>query len=186
MGPGADDRVEDAALARRVIAERDPAAESELCRRLYPRIRAYGRRHLRDDASAADLAQQVLVVLIEALRAGKVVEVDRLPAFVMGVCRNTVLDWRRGERRRSALLEAFGPSMAAAAVTAPSGLDRARVIRCLDRLPPRERMIVALTYVAGCQSDEIARELAIEPGHVRVARHRALRRLHDCVTEGGA
>src|SRR3954470_22702592 len=94
-----DDSAEDAALARRIVAGRDADAETSLCRRLFPRIRAYGLRHLRDEAAAADLAQHVLVVVLEALREGRVAEPDRLPAFLMGTCRNTVLDWRKTDRR---------------------------------------------------------------------------------------
>src|SRR5262245_45308905 len=112
MQPGQDDSVEDAALARRIAAARDTDAETSLCRRLFPRIRAYGLRHLRDEAAAADLAQHVLVVVIEALRGGRVKEPDRLGAFLMGACRNTVLDWRKSDRRHSSLLDLFGSSLA--------------------------------------------------------------------------
>ena len=112
-----DDSTEDAALARRIGvpatvpgAASDKAAETLLCQRLFPRIRAYGLRHLRQEAAASDLAQQVLVIVIEALRARKVEEPERLAAFVMGTCRNTIQSSRKGERRRAELLDCFGPS----------------------------------------------------------------------------
>ena len=38
--------------------------------RLAPRVRLYGLRHLRDPQAAADLAQQVLLMTLERLRAG--------------------------------------------------------------------------------------------------------------------
>src|SRR5262245_51201349 len=91
-----DDAAEDAAVARRVIAG-DRAAEAELCIRLVPRVRAWGLKHLRDEPSALDLAQQVSVTLLEALRANRVEEIDRIGAFVMGVCKRTLLGWRSGE-----------------------------------------------------------------------------------------
>ena len=181
-----DDREEDAALARRIVATGDRAAEDALCRRLIPRLRAYGLRHLRDETGALDLAQQVMVVVIEALRGDRVRELDRLAAFVSGVARNTVLDWRRGERRRSALLEQFGPSLASVAALEPARLDHARLAGCLQALPPRERTIVALTYLVDLDAERIAGQLAMTPGNLRVARHRALRRLHDCMTRGHA
>ena len=180
-----DDSAEDAALARRISSGRDGDAEARLCRRLFPRIRAYGLRHLRDDAASSDLAQHVLVIVVEALRAGRVDDADRLAAFVMGACRNTVLDWRKVERRRGALLERFGPSMAAlAAEPEPSTVDTAKLAQCLDGLPSRQRTIVVLTYFAGSDSDDIARELGMSVGNVRVARHRALGHLHECITRG--
>ena len=51
--------------------------------------------------------------VLEALRAGRLEDPGKLPAFVTRACRNTVLDWRKVERRRGALLEKFGPSSAA-------------------------------------------------------------------------
>ena len=55
---------------------------------------------------------------------------------------------------------------------------------CLDHLPARERTIVALTYYLDRDGGEIARELAMTPGNVRVARHRALKHLYECLTGG--
>ena len=65
--------LDDGALARRIAlagARPDTSAEAELCRRLGPRIRLYGLRHLRDRHAAADLVQQVLLLSLECLRAG--------------------------------------------------------------------------------------------------------------------
>lgn len=179
-----DDSTEDIALARRITEGRDAAAEALLCRRLFPRIRAYGLRHLRDEAAAADLAQHVLVVVVLALREGRVEDPARLPAFVTGACRNTVLDWRKIDRRRAALLERFGPSFASVADVEPSTVDAAKVARCLDELAPRPRTIMVLTYFSERGADEIAGELGMSIGNVRVARHRALGHLHECITRG--
>ena len=181
-----DDSAEDAALARRVTREHDGAAEALLCRRLFPRIRAYGLRHLRERAAAADLAQQVLVVVIEALRAGRVDDLDRFAAYVAGTCRNTVRDWGKIERRRATLLEEFGPSLAGLATSDACAFDRAKLGRCFEHLAPRERTILALTYLAECDAGEIGRQLDLAAGAVRVARHRALVQLHDCITRGEA
>src|SRR6478609_4442405 len=97
----------DAALAQR-IAEGDREAETEVCRRMAPRIRLYGLRHLRSAAAADDLVQNVLIKTLEALRAGRLRDADRLAPFVLGVSRMTVLDSRRTTRRQEQLLEAFG------------------------------------------------------------------------------
>jgi RNA polymerase sigma-70 factor (ECF subfamily) len=186
-----DDAAEDLALARRIGApggapgaRADHAAETLLCKRLFPRIRAYGLRHLRQEAAAADLAQQVLFIVIEALRARRVEEPERLAAFVMGTCRNTVLTLQIGELRRAELLEVFGHCLVSAGEPDEAVLPMDKLAACLDHLPARERAIVALTYYVGREGDEIARELAMTPGNVRVARHRALKHLHECLTGG--
>ena len=174
------DAADDAALARRIAAG-DRDAEAALCERLYPRVRAYGLRHTRDTSIASDLAQHVLVVVIEALRAGKVDDMDRLAAFVIGACRNTLLDWRKGERRRQAILDRFGPTFSS--VTLPSAIvDKDRLAQCLSQLAQREMTIVALTFYADLDGDEIARELEMTTGNVRVARHRAMKQLLECMT----
>lgn len=176
--------MEDGDLARRVAAG-DRDAESLLCERLVPRVRAYGLRHLRDDAAASDLAQHVAIVVIEALRAGKVEDPERLAAFVSGACRNTVLAWKRGERTKRSLLEHFGATFERAIVTAPA-VDHDKLARCMHELQPREVTIVVLTYFDDRSSIEIARELETTEGNVRVARHRALAKLHECITGGRA
>jgi RNA polymerase sigma-70 factor (ECF subfamily) len=51
---------------------------------------------LRDPQAAADLAQQVLLMTIEKLRAGRLREPEKLASFVLGVCRFVVLNLRRG------------------------------------------------------------------------------------------
>ena len=69
-----------------------------------PRIRLYGLRHLRDEQAAADLVQQVLLITIQSVRAGKVRDPEKIESFVLGTCRMTVLEIRRGSARRERLL----------------------------------------------------------------------------------
>jgi RNA polymerase sigma-70 factor (ECF subfamily) len=59
-------------------------------------VRLYGRKHLRDDHAAADLAQQVLLMTIQKLRAGQLREPERVISFVFGMCRMVTMDLRRG------------------------------------------------------------------------------------------
>src|SRR4029450_7816028 len=95
--------ISDADLARR-IAERDREAEAEMCRRMAPRIRLYGLRHLRSPSAADDLVQQVLLKILEALRTARLREPDKLAQFVLGTCRMIVLDLRRSSHRHEELL----------------------------------------------------------------------------------
>jgi RNA polymerase sigma-70 factor (ECF subfamily) len=60
----------DAELALRIGSGTDREAEAELFRRMAPRIRLYGLRHLRDPNASDDLTQQVILTTLEALRAG--------------------------------------------------------------------------------------------------------------------
>jgi RNA polymerase sigma-70 factor (ECF subfamily) len=175
----------DEVLARRV-SRGDRAAEGALCGRLYPRVRAFARLRLREPAEAADFAQQVMVVVLRALRADRVADVAALGAFVHGVCKTTHLAWRRGDRRRDALLAQLGEELVATTRIPDEAVDLGKAADCFRRLAPRAQAVVALSVIGGSESDDVARELGTTPGNVRVLRHRALRALHDCVTAGGA
>jgi len=175
--------LEDAELARRIAAagERaDTAAETELYRRLAPRVRLYGLRHLRDAHAAHDLMQQVLLMTLERLRGGMLREPDKLASFVLGMCRMTVLEIRRGSLRREKLLEAYGQTEAFDAPE-PLVLNQERLVKCLEALAERERTVVALSFFADKDGDAVARDLGITAGNVRVMRHRALGRLRECM-----
>ena len=169
----------DAELARRLVAG-DQEAEAELYRRLAPRVRLYGLRHLRDSAAADDLAQDVLLMTFDSLRAGRVRELERLASFVLGTCRHVVLDRRRGVIRRAQLLTRFRFELEPQADPEPD-LDLDRLASCLQRLSERERSIVVLSFYAERASDSIGVELGMSSGNVRVVRHRALSRLRACL-----
>lgn len=172
--------IEDGELARRIAQGTDPAAEAELYRRLAPRARLYGLRHLRDSHAAHDLAQQVLLTTLERLRAGEVREPDRIASFVLGMARMTVLEMKRGAWRREQLLETFGGTEAYEAPE-PFALNEDRLARCLEALAERERTVVALTFFADKDGEQVAKDLGITAGNVRVIRHRALGRLRECM-----
>ena len=176
----------DEALARRIAAGpagSTDAAETELYRRFAPRVRLYGRRHLRDEAAADDLAQEVLLRTIERLRAGEVRRPEEIGSFILGTSRMMARGARRIAHRREALAARF---LDASAGTAPNhaALDSPRIARCLRALGERERLVVMLTFYADREAPRIAGDLALSPGAVRAIRHRAMARLRECVLGG--
>lgn len=178
----------DAELAQRIAAAKpagDALAEAELCRRLAPRVRFYGLRHLRDEQAAADLVQQVLMMTLERLRSGKLRKPEMLASFVLGMCRMVVLELRRTHARRERLLHAYADDVPMAQPVAPR-LDHERLLRCLEGLPEREKSVLVMTFYDDRAAREVAQDLGLSEANVRVIRHRGLQRLRDCVTEGGA
>jgi len=156
------------------------AEESELYRRFARRVRMYGRKHLRDEAAADDLAQQVMLLTIEKLRAGAVRNPDEIGSFVLGTSRMQAGSIARKARRRESLTAQFHvPELAADPAEAP--VDVEVMERCLHRLAERDRRVLVLSFYAERTSAEIAEELRVTATVVRVARHRALARLRDCV-----
>jgi len=141
----------DADLAPR-IADGDREAEAEMCRRMGPRIRLYGLRHLRSPSAADDLVQQVLVKVLEALRTARLRESDKLVQFVLGTCRMTVLDLRRSARRQEELLAAFGHDLVPESPPLPGVEDR-QLARCVQALTERERSVVVMTFYDAASDD---------------------------------
>jgi RNA polymerase sigma-70 factor (ECF subfamily) len=178
------EHVDDETLARRIaggVAGSTDAEETELYRRFAPRVRLYGRRHLRNDAAADDLAQDVLVRTIERLRAGGVRRPEEIGSFILGTSRMMAHAERRVAWRREALAARFMDAAVAAAPMSTAALDTPRVAACLRALAERDRLVVLLTFYADRDAPRIATDLGISPGAVRVIRHRAMARLRGCV-----
>ena len=176
---------DEAVLARRIMAVapgRDRDAEGELYRRLAPRVRLYGLKHLRDAAAAADLAQDVLVMTLQRLRSGEIREPDRVVSFILGASRQMVIDRRRGETRRQRILATFAADLPPSEVSGDRyTLDSARLRRCLEVLPQRERTIVLLSFYDERSAADVASEVGLSAANVRVVRHRSIERLRSCL-----
>jgi RNA polymerase sigma-70 factor, ECF subfamily len=173
----------DGELARAIAAAPPgaaPAEEAELYRRFAYRVRLYGLKHLRDVAAADDLAQEVLLVTIERLRAGEVRNPDEIGSFILGTSRLLANSTQRKTRRRDSLTAQFHVQALYAAPPAASE-DLDVVEGCLHALAERDRRVLMLTFYAEKTSAEIAATLGVTSTVVRVARHRALERMRDCV-----
>jgi RNA polymerase sigma-70 factor (ECF subfamily) len=180
--------VTDGDLARTITAGESGSAEhaeTELYRRFAPRVRLYGLRHLRDDDSARDLVQQVMLLTIEKLRGGAIREADQIGSFILGVSRTMAIDLKRRERRRERLRDTFAVEPS---ISEPQGsaLDLGRLEHCLGRLAERERMIVLLTFYAERSARQVGDEMTMTEGNVRVTRHRAIGKLRACMSGTGA
>jgi RNA polymerase sigma-70 factor (ECF subfamily) len=179
--------VSDEALARRIAGAPTGSTdveEAELYRRFAPRVRLYGRRHLQNDAAADDLAQDVLLLTIQRLRAGEVRRPEEIGSFILGTSRMMVHGERRVARRREALAARFMKTGMETAPSSIAALDVPRVAACLRDLAERERLVVLLTFYADREAPRIAEDLGISPGAVRAIRHRAMGRLRACVLGG--
>ena len=172
---------DDAALVRLIGCEGDREAEAELFRRMAPRIRLYGLRHLRDEQAAQDLTQQVFITTLEALRASRLREPEKLASFVLGTCRMTVLDLRRGTQRKERLLEQFGADLPEPVQPSMLQLDRETLARCVQNLKERERTVVVMTFYNEERGADVARFLGLSEANVRVIRHRAIHQLRNCM-----
>lgn len=180
------DVIDDAELVRRVAAdERRGDAERVFCERYAPRVRRYAERHARDRAAVDDLTQEALLGVIEAMRAGRIEDPERLGAFLLSTCRYLGWDANRSAARQNRLRETLAADAARVGELATAALDEVALGGCLAALSERERSVVLLTYGEDWPGPRIAEALGTSPGNVRVLRHRALERLWVCL-EGRA
>jgi RNA polymerase sigma-70 factor (ECF subfamily) len=176
--------VDDGTLARTIASSPRGAAveaEAELYRRYAPRVRLFGLKHLRDQESAHDLAQQALLVTLERLRANDVREPDQIGSFILGTSRMLTQAQHRTERRREELRAQYAHLVPTSVEPATAPVDRAPLENCLGRLAQRDRTVLLLAFYAERPAAAIGEALAMSPGAVRVARHRALARMRECL-----
>jgi len=158
------------------------SAEAELCRRFVERVRLYGLRHLRSEERSADLTQSVLLAVLEAARAGRLQDPERIDRFVLGTCRHVAARLRehdaRAEPTEPELLDLL------ARAPEPEHVDTGALVNCLAALDARARTVVQMTYQSEKSSEEIAIALSTTSGNVRVLRHRAMAQLRRCLDRG--
>ncbi len=133
-------------------------------------------RKLRSKAAAEDVRNETFVRAIQALRAGTLRSPEALPAFVLGIARNVILE----ELRKGGRTDDIGDRDFAAEPVSPvdPGLRKA-IESTLTRLKPRERDILRLAYFEDLSKEEISERLGIIPERVRLVKSRALRSFRE-------
>lgn len=174
----------DEELARRIIEAREPDAEAHFCRRFAPRIRLFGLKRLRSEAAAADLVQDVLMLVLQKLRSGEVREPERIASFVLGAARQMIIDGKRNTGRRERLIDTFAIELEPVESTADAP-DSGRLQHCLQALPERERSVIVMTFYEDCPAETLGAQFGLTTGNVRVIRHRGLKHLRDCLERSG-
>ncbi len=160
----------------------------ELNDRFWKRLCIFAARRLRDRSAAEDVAQETLRRVLEALRDERIEKLEALPAFIFQTARNICLHYGRSARRETSALLRFRGGLRASSGDEEDPLvalvDEARreeVRRGMESLGEEDRELLRTLYVDGVKSSEIARRLGIDPGTLRVRKHRALKRLSEFI-----
>lgn len=168
----------DAVLSAAVAGE--DWAITVLYRDLQPGLLRYLRA--RAPEVAEDLAADVWVAAAPQLPSFVGSE-DRFRAWMFTIARNKLLEhWRKVGRRRTtpvpaeALAERAGADDPTAAILGRLSAQEA-VDALATSLPAAQADIVLLRVLGGLSVAEVAELMGMRPGAVRVAQHRALRRL---------
>jgi RNA polymerase sigma-70 factor (ECF subfamily) len=162
----------------------DAEAFAELWRDAHPMVLRYLRVTAGDHAE--DVASQMWIKVIESLSSFSGDEAG-FRRWLATVARTTNVDQvRRAVRRPErlvadviALAERTGRPAPDAAAVAEEQFSTDRAIRLVAQLPTDQAEMVMLRVVMGLEVADVAAVVGRSPGAVRVAVHRALRRLGD-------
>ncbi len=158
------------------MRENEETIESRL-KRLY--CLAY--RTLRNSEDARDIVQEVYMVYRRQDDAGKLDGVENLQSWLYRVAGNLCIDQLRRRRRRDTLLSdnsglLSGAFRRTAEDEAILDDENERFERCLDALPPKDRMMLEFFH-DGLGYTQIASAMGIRPGSVGTKLHRIRHRL---------
>ncbi len=167
----------------------DPQAVDELLRSVRSLVFRYCRARLGSlpgaEQAAEDAAQEVCLTVLGALPTYQ--ETGRpFEAFVYTIASRRVADVMRAAYRGPVSVDEVPDDVDAgltpeAAVLRLADADRAREL--LSRLPDQQRELLTLRVAVGLSAEEVGLAMGMTPGAVRVAQHRALRRLREIAGE---
>jgi RNA polymerase sigma factor (sigma-70 family) len=164
------------AIVRRAIGG-DAFAEAELIDHFAPGLLSHLTRRLRDREAARELANDVLMAMVRAVREDRLKHPERLAGFVYGTARNLVNNYLRKRHCRPPP-EPLDPTLAGPDTgESLEQLERlARLRDSLDALRNLERQIVLMT-IEGLKPGKIAAQLGLSGDVVRARKSRAMRKL---------
>ncbi|MEV0313180.1 RNA polymerase sigma factor [Nonomuraea fuscirosea] len=142
----------------------------------YPAIHQYAARRTGSADDTADVISETF--LIAWRRAGEIPEGERALLWLYGVARRVQANHRRGDSRRAMLADRLRAELSAQRperAAGPGELDHVRA--AFDRLPERDREVLALACWEELTSEQIAKVVGCTAIAARTRLHRARRRL---------
>jgi len=168
------------------VVRGEAAAEEQIVELFQRRIYVMMLARTREGETARDLAQETLMAVLTAVRAGRVREPERLGAFVLGTARNIASNYLRARW----LSPAEVPITPEVASIDPhrdiEAADRVAVVRrALASFDPIDRAILSLTLFEGLKPGEIAPKVGLSPEAVRTRKSRAVQRVVEGLRTAG-
>lgn len=157
-------------------------AEAELAARYWDRIRLFALRRVKDSAAAEDIAQEAIRLVAEALRAGRVENLEALPGYAFKTAQHLCLQRFRAAGREANALTKLGSQPQVDhhqdPLVALIGEERRiSVRRAIEDLTAPDRELLTLLYFDEIDAATAATRLGVTAEALRVRKHRALKRL---------
>lgn len=170
------------------IAAGDPRALHTLYERYAAQLFRYCWFRSGDVDATQDILQDVFVQVWHGLRSFDYRGEAALTAWLYRIASNVVITHvRKRNRRPSVSLEsnADWPQLHSNDM-AGTVCDRLELRQAVMRLSPDQQQVIALRYFGGLSNSEVAQVLGRTEGAIKSLHHRALLRLHQCLTAEAA
>jgi RNA polymerase sigma-70 factor (ECF subfamily) len=172
-----EDRSAAALLVNRIRAG-GRSAEEDLVTRYTAGVLAIAAARTRDYEAARDLAQEIFIHVLKAMREGQVREPEKLSAFIQGTARNVINNFLRSRTRsvECALDTAELPGKSI--VEELESAERHRLLqRELASVDANDRQILLWSLVDGGSMTEIAERLNMSHDVVRARKSRLIKKI---------
>jgi RNA polymerase sigma-70 factor, ECF subfamily len=161
----------------------DRAAFEELVRLTHRRVYSLAYRLVRDRSDAEDVSQEAYLRIFRGLAGFR--KEAAFETWMYRIVTNCAMSHLRRRGRFGDLLrDEEGPDQATPDRAQELTVERDELSRGLAALPEGQRVAVLLKDVYGLSVREIATELGIEEGAVKVRVHRARRKLKELLENG--
>jgi len=159
----------------------DQAAFAALVRATYRRAYGLAFRLVRDRFEAEDVVQEAYLRMFRSMEGFR--EEARVETWMHRIVTNVAITRLRSRGLSAELVSDELPEDGVSPFPDTGVTVRDQLERALDRLPAGQRTVVVLKDVYGLSCREIADELEIREGAVKVRLHRARKRLRLEITE---
>ena len=136
----------------------------------------------RDIAVAEEATQAAWSIAWKKI--GTVRDPERLRSWLVSVAVNEAKQLLRKRRRRAEVEVPTDASGEPGGVDPATGVAAIDLRGALDRLDPDDRALLAMRYVAGFDSNELAAAIGISPSGTRNRLERLLKRLREDLSDG--
>lgn len=147
-------------------------------RSFYGQVFSIALARTRDRDVAADLAQEVLVAVLVAVRAGQLRETEKLPQFISGTARNLANNFLRTRQRRAEVELEFTDIADVRSAAEAEQNERVRLIeKGLAQLKPDDQRLLLSILVHGAKPADVAAQLGLSSEVVRARKTRAIKKI---------
>ncbi len=156
----------------------DSSAEAELYNAYHRGVFLIATVRTRDREAARDLAQEVFIAVLKAVREGQLRESDKLPAFIQGTARNIINNFLRARARRAECdiedVEVQGGDLVEELELA----ERQRLMqREIESFSGADQQILVWSLVDGVSLVDIAARLNMSHEAVRARKSRMVKKI---------